>query len=95
MVDRGKNIMFKRCGMQPGYMPMGCGCESPIIEPVINKCVEKDYYHEVKHVCPFHTHVVNKHIYNHTYTPQYSVSEEEQVIDNNNGCCGGYMNNGY
>lgn len=26
---------------------MGC----PIIEPAINKCVEKEFFHEVPHVC--------------------------------------------
>jgi len=40
-------------------------------------------------MCPIHTHVVNRHIYNHTYAPQYSCSEENQVINvGNTGCCG-------
>ena len=37
--------------------------EQPIMEPTINKCVEKEFYHEVQHCCPIHTHVINKHIY--------------------------------
>lgn len=41
------------------------------------------------HVCPVHTHVINRHIYKHTYTPEYSCSEENQVINlDNNGCAG-------
>lgn len=24
-----------------------------IVEPTITKCVQKDFYHEVPHVCPF------------------------------------------
>ena len=44
------------------------------------------------HVCPMHTHVVNRHIYNHTYTPQYTCSEENQVINNDCGKCSGFMN---
>ena len=39
------------------------------------------------HVCPIHTHTVNKHIYTHSYTPQYSCSEEEQVCNIDNGPC--------
>lgn len=67
----------------------GCGCNQPIVEPVINKCVEKEFCHEVQHVCPIHTHVINRHVYNHVYTPQYTTSEENQVINNDNGnCCG-------
>lgn len=72
----------------------GCGCgnpgQSPIMEPAITNCVEKEFYHEVPHVCPFHTHVINKHIYKHTYTPQYTCSEENQVINMDCGsCCSG------
>lgn len=61
--------------------------EQQIIEQPINKCVEKEFYHEVPHVCPIHTHVINRHIYRHTYTPQYSCSEENQVINNDCGSC--------
>lgn len=63
-----------------------------VVEPVINKCVEKMYYHEVPHICPIHTHVVNKHVYNHTYTPRYTCSEENQIINNDCGKCSGFMN---
>lgn len=32
-------------------MPFNSCCmEQPIIEPTINKCVEKEFYHEVPHV---------------------------------------------
>ena len=45
-----------------------------------------------RHVCPIHTHVINRHIYNHTYTPQYTCSEENQVINNDCGKCSGFVN---
>ena len=54
--------------------------EQPIMEPTINKCIEKEFYHEVQHCCLIHTHVINKHIYTHTYTPQYTCDEENVVI---------------
>ncbi len=67
------------------------GCmEREIVEPTINKCIEKDFYHEVPHVCPIHTHVINRHIYKHTYTPQYTCSEENQVINEDCGSCCNY-----
>ena len=61
----------------------------PIQEPTITNCVEREFYHEVPHVCNYHTHYVNKHIYQHTYTPQYTCSEEEVVCNIDPGCCGG------
>lgn len=38
------------------------------------------------HVVPVHTHVINKHIYKHTYMPCYTCSEENQVC-NIDPCC--------
>ena len=66
--------------------------DSPIMEPVITNCVEKEFYHEVKHCCPIHTHVINKHIYNHTYTPQFTCDEENVIINNDCGGCAGMFN---
>ena len=85
--------MFKKnCSFQKGCMPrQNC----PIMEPIMTNCVERQFCHEVKHICPIHTHVINKHIYNHTYTPQYSCSEENQIINNDQGCCNKFMNNGF
>lgn len=65
-------------------------CNNVVVEPTINKCVEKQFCHEVPHVCPIHTHVVNKHVYNHSYTPQYTCSEENVIINNDNGSCSQY-----
>lgn len=69
----------------------------PIIEPTITKCIEKEFYHEVPHCCPIHTHIINKHIYNHTYTPEYTCDEENVVINNDCGSCSQNMfnNNGF
>ena len=69
--------------------------EQPVIEPTINKCIEKEFYHEVPHCCPIHTHTINKHIYTHTYTPQYSCSEENVVVNNDCGSCSGLANQGF
>ena len=69
-----------------------CQRQNQIIEPTINKCVEKDFYHEVSHIIPVHTHFINRHIYNHTYTPQYSCSEENQIINNECNKCNGFIN---
>ncbi|MEI3529659.1 MAG: CotD family spore coat protein [Bacilli bacterium] len=77
------NMMMDNC------CPRQNECEREVIEPTINKCVEREFCHEVPHVCPIHTHVINRHIYKHTYTPQYTCSEENQVVNEDcGGCCG-------
>ena len=84
-------LFNKRC-CQDMMMPqngMDC-CNREIVEPAINKCIEREFYHEVPHVWPIHTHVINKHIYKHTYTPQYSCSEENQVCNIDCGGCSGF-----
>ena len=99
--------MFRNCccnsgarqnmmGYGPAPMMMGGMNPTPImegqvIEPTITKCVEKEFYHEVPHVCPIHTHTINRHIYKHTYTPQYSCSEECQVSNIDCGKCSGFV----
>ncbi len=91
--------MFNRnCCQKNNMFKCGCGereVANQVIEPTITKCVQKDFYHEVPHICPIHTHVINRHIYNHTYTPQYTCSEENQVVNNDCGKCSGFMNQRY
>jgi hypothetical protein len=86
-----RNFGMPCCQMNPCCgEPQNC----PIVEPAINKCIEREVCHEVKHVCPIHTHIINRHIYNHTYTPQYTCDEETQVVNNDQGGCCKFMNNG-
>ena len=58
-----------------------------IVEPMINNCVEKDFYCEVPHVCPINTHTINRVHYVHTYTPKYTCTEETQVFNDDCGSC--------
>ncbi len=49
----GKKCCRPMMGMNQAPMMDGCGCnqqpamECPVVEPTINKCVEKEFYHEV------------------------------------------------
>ena len=56
--------------------PMG---GAPVNEGVQEKCVHRTFVHEVPHVCPIHTRIINHHVYKHTYRPQYTCSEENTV----------------
>lgn len=62
-------------------------CADPVYEAPIEKCVQKDFIHEVVHICPIHTRVVNNHIYKHTYMPEYTCSEENICTNIDDSCC--------
>ena len=57
----------------------------------MNWNLKKSSINYQRHVCPIHTHTINKHIYKHTYTPQYTCSEEEQVCNLDCGKCSGFV----
>ena len=59
----------------------------PIIEQPIERCVERNICHKVEHICPIHTRIINNHIYEHTYRPEYTCSEENVVTNMDPGCC--------
>lgn len=40
------------------------------------------------HVIPVETRIINHHIYRHTYTPQYSCCEENEVCNIYDNKCG-------
>lgn len=72
-------------GGNPNYQ-MGCN-NQPLVEPMQERCVHKTIVHEVPHVCPIRTKVINHHIYRHTYRPEYSCCEENVVSNVSEGNC--------
>ena len=69
-------------GMQ---MPGSVSC--PIIEPVQERVVHSTIMHEVPHVCPIRTRVINNHVYRHTYRPSYSCCSQDTVSNVQCGSC--------
>ena len=63
------------------------GFNRPLIEPMQERCVHRTIMHEVPHVCPIRTRIINHHIYKHTYRPDYSCCEENVVSNINQGSC--------
>lgn len=63
------------------------GGVSPLNEGVQERVVERTIVHEVPHVCPIHTRIINHHVYKHTYSPQYTCSEENTVSNVQCGSC--------
>ena len=66
---------------------MNSTCCDPVTESVQERCVHRTIYHEVPHVCPIRTRVINHHIYRHTYRPEYSCCEENTVSNVQCGSC--------
>lgn len=61
--------------------------QSPIIEPMQERQINRTIIHQVPHVCPIRTRIINHHIYKHTYFPEYSCCEENVVSNINQGSC--------
>ena len=68
-----------------GYdMGMATG---PVVEPGRERVVQRNIVHEVKHVCPINTRIINNHIFRHTYQPRYTCCEENVVTNQQCGSC--------
>lgn len=59
----------------------------PIIEAGRERCIQRNIVHEVKHICPINTKIINNHIFRHTYQPHYTCSEENVVTNQQCGSC--------
>ncbi len=75
------------CPPVPACPPAPVCPPAPIVEPPIERCVKRDLCHEVKHICPIHTRIINNHIVRHTYSPQFTCSEQNVVTNLQLGSC--------
>jgi len=66
-----------------GYNQMS----APIMEPMQERVVHRTIMHEVPHVCPIRTKIVNHHVFRHTYSPSYSCCSENTVSNVQCGSC--------
>lgn len=67
------------------------GCTlNPVYECPQERCIHKQIIHEVPHICPVNTRIINHHIYRHTYSPCYTCTEENEIC-NVNECPGKFM----
>ena len=78
--------------MMEGYQmnmqqPMMGSVMNPIIEPGRERIVNRTFVHEVPHICPINTRIINNHIYKHTYQPRYTCCEENVVSQQQCGSC--------
>lgn len=82
----------------PAGMDMNscCGDIMPgVVCPPVYECPQervchRTICHEVPHICPCNTRIINHHVYRHSFTPCYSACEENVVSNVYDGCCGRY-----
>ena len=60
---------------------------APIIEPGRERVINRTFVHDVPHICPINTRIINNHIYRHTYQPRYTCCEENRVCQEQCGSC--------
>ena len=63
---------------------------APIVEPMQERVVQRTIVHEVPHVCPIRTKIVNNHVFKHTYSPNYTCCEENVCTNVQCGSCCNY-----
>lgn len=71
---------------------MGC-CGNGSTCPPVMECPQERVCHrqmcyEVPHIIPVNTHIVNHHIYRHTYQPVYTCTMEDEVCNVYDNKCG-------
>ena len=64
---------------------------APVYECPTERCVHKQIIHDVPHICPINTRIINHHIYRHTYSPCYTCTEENEVCNVTCGCPSKFM----
>ena len=64
----------------------GCACP-PVYEYPQERICTRVIVHEVPHVMPIHTKIINHHVYKHSYTPCYTTSECDTCENVYDPCC--------
>ena len=82
--NTNQNVNMNENFNNNSYMDIPSG---PIIEQGRERCVQRNIVHEVKHICPINTKIINNHIFRHTYEPRYTCSEENIVTNQQCGSC--------
>ncbi len=80
MMDAPAYAMPSDMGMNMGMdcCPMPAPCQ-PVVECPQERCCHREIVHEVPHIIPINTRIINHHVYRHTYTPRFTCTEENEV----------------
>ncbi len=83
------NVVNNEMDVDVSYMNQGNNAMmgAPMNEGVQERVINRTFVHEVPHVCPIHTRIINHHVYKHTYRPAYTCSEENVCSNVQCGSC--------
>ena len=85
-INNNINMFESNQMMMPVEQEMGM-VSSPIIEPMRERVINRTIVHEVPHVCPTRTRIINNHVYRHTYRQAHSCCSEDKVTNVQCGSC--------
>ena len=85
-MDIDVNMTNSNAMSSMGQMTQG-SVSAPIIEPMQERVINRTIMHEVPHVCPIRTKIINNHVYRHTYSPAYTCCEENTCTNIQCGSC--------
>lgn len=91
--NEGNGSAFSNMNAFPEAMPemapmMNPCCEMPpVYECPQERVCHREIVHNVQHICPINTRIINHHIYRHTYAPCYSSCEENTCCNVYEGSC--------
>ena len=83
------NYMKNDMNMNYNNMNYGGSVCAPIMEAPCERVCHREICHNVEHIQPINTRIINHHIYHHTFKPCYTCCEENEVcnIYDQNPCC--------
>lgn len=85
--DMNKNMPAEAPVMMDTMMDGGCMC-SPIMECPQERVCHREICHNVPHIIPINTRIINHHVYRHTYEPCYTCTMEDEVCNVYDNKCG-------
>jgi len=85
------DMINTNANMMPQPPMAGCpamgSVSAPLIEPMRERVVNRTILHEVPHICPNRTRIINNHVFRHTYRPTHTCCEENIVSNIQCGSC--------
>ena len=58
----------------------------PVCECPQERVCHREFVHNVQHVVPINTRIINHHVYKHSYMPCYTYCEENTCCDVYDSC---------
>ena len=89
-IDMNDNNNFMKNDMNMNSnMMYGSNMCAPIMEAPCERVCHREICHNVEHIQPINTRIINHHVYHHTFTPCYTCCEENVCCDvyDQNPCC--------